>query len=217
MATDSNNRESAGRGKRINRSRVLKGFANLALILLTLLSVSYLYWVYVDDRFLTIVESNVFRTGEMEPRELLDFVDRNNIRTVIAFRTAPDRVRAEQDTLTANGIRSIDIPSVSIPSDEVVNRFLKVMGDVSNYPILFHCEQGIGRSSLFEAIFRIEYLGWSNDEARKIALVRSVFGGFDSDDLRGQYIMNYKPTRRHSLWIRLAANAVGVTQQSVGT
>jgi hypothetical protein len=217
MAKDSNKGESTGRGRPTRRSRVLKGFGNLALIVLTLLSVSYLYWVYVDDRFLTVVESNVFRTGEMDFLELLDFVDRHNIRTVIAFRTTPDRMRVEDDALTANGIRSIDIPVLPIPSDEVVDRFLGVMGDVSNYPVLLHYEQGVGRSSLFEAIFRIEYLGWSNDEARKVAMIRSVFGGFDTEDERGQYIMNYKPTLRRSLWTRLAANSAGDTRHGLGT
>lgn len=188
-----------------------KELANLCLLIVALASASYLYWVYAEDRFLTVVEDNVFRAAEMQPDELLAFVKRHHVRTVIDFRTIADRVNAEHQVLTANGIRSINIPSELVPSDEAVGRFLDVMGDVSNYPILFHCEHGIGRSSLFEAIYRIEFLGWTNDAARKSALVRSVLGSFEADDVRGRYILDYVPSEKHSLWARLAANHAGAS------
>lgn len=203
--------KSAETGRPKTHNRTLRRIANLCLFVFTLVSMSYLYWVYADDRFLTVVENNVFRTAEMSPDELVEFVDRHHVRTVIDFRTTVDRVHAEEQALTSNGIRSINIPSELVPSDEAVNSFLDVMGDVSNYPILFHCEHGIGRSSLFEAIYRIEFLGWSNEEAQKSALYRSLMGSFEADDVRGQYILNYESQGRHSLQAAVMARLGGAS------
>ena len=202
---------SADTGRTDAYRRTLKWLANLCLLVLTLISTSYLYWVYADDRFLTVVENNVFRTAEMPPDELVEFVERHHVRTVIDFRTTANRVHAEEQALTSNGVRSINIPSQLVPSDEAVNTFLDVMGDVSNYPILFHCEHGIGRSSLFEAIYRIEFLGWFTEDARKSARLRSLMGSFETEDVRGQYILNYQPERRHSLQAAVGAISEGAT------
>ena len=199
MTMNSNSGASAETSQPKTRNRILRRLANLSLLVFTLVSLIYLYWVYVDDRFLTVVERNVFRAAEMPPDALVEFVERHNIKTVVDFRTTVDRVRAENQALTSNGIRSINIPSELVPSDAAVSSFLDVMGDLSNYPILFHCEHGIGRSSLFEAIYRIEFLGWSNEEAQKRALYRSLMGSFEADDTRGQYILNYESQGRGSL------------------
>ncbi len=196
--------------RRLNK-RIVKGFLSFSLLVLTLISMSYLYWVYIEDRFLTVVENNVYRSAEMPPDELVDFVKDHYIRTVIDFRTTVGDVHAEEQALLANGTQSINIPSELVPSDETVNRFLDVIGDASNYPILFHCEHGIGRSSLFEAIFRIEFLGWSNEDARKSARMRSLLGSFEPDDIRGQYLLNYRPQNRHSILAAIEAKFGGAT------
>jgi protein tyrosine/serine phosphatase len=171
----------------------------LCLLVFVLILTSYLYWAHVNYRLLTIVEDNVFRSAEMPPNKLVDFVKEHHINTVIDFRTTIDSVYAEKQALISNGIQSIHIPSELVPSDEAVNGFLDVMEDASNYPILFHCEHGIGRSSLFEAIYRIEFMGWSNEDARKSARLRSLLGSFESHDIRGQYLLNYQ---RHNRRVR---------------
>jgi len=189
--------ESSTNSNRLNLNKTpLRRIANLCLLVLALILTSYLYWVHVSYRLLTIAEDNVFRSAEMPPNKLVDFVKERQINTVIDFRTTIDSVHAEKQALISNGIQSIHIPSELVPSDEVVNNFLDVMEDASNYPVLFHCEHGIGRSSLFEAIYRIEFMGWSNEDARKSARLRSLLGSFESDDTRGQYLLNYQRQNR---------------------
>ena len=41
------------------------------------------------------------------------------------------------------------------------------MDDSSNYPVLIHCYHGVGRAQMFSALYRIEYEGWTNQEARE--------------------------------------------------
>ena len=140
--------ESSTNSNRLNLNKTpLRRIANLCLLVLALILTSYLYWVHVSYRLLTIAEDNVFRSAEMPPNKLVDFVKERQINTVIDFRTTIDSVHAEKQALISNGIQSIHIPSELVPSDEVVNNFLDVMEDASNYPVLFHCENGYVRSS----------------------------------------------------------------------
>lgn len=203
---------SANTGGSKTHRRALKWFVNICLVVLTVCSTSYVYWVYANNRFLTVVESSVFRSAEMPPDDLVHLVEKRHIQTVIDFRTTASDVHAEEQALSSNGVQSINISSELVPSDETVSRFLDVMEDVSNYPILFHCRHGIGRSSLFEAIYRIEFLGWSNEDARKSARIRSLLGSFEADDIRGQYLLNYQPQKRHSLRANLAERLRGASQ-----
>ncbi len=139
-----------------------------------------------------MVDGFVYRSAEMSPQQLLKRVNKYDIKTVIDFRKTPADVALEEQALQKKGIQSINIPSEIVPDEKTVRHFLHVMSDSANYPILFHCEHGIGRSSLFEAIYRIEFLGWTNKEARQSAYWRSLMGSFKENDRRGQYLTNYK-------------------------
>ena len=46
-----------------------------------------------------------------------------------------------------------------------VDRFLEVMKDPSNYPVLIHCYAGIHRTGAFCAVYRMEIEHWSNKRA----------------------------------------------------
>jgi tyrosine-protein phosphatase SIW14 len=49
-----------------------------------------------------------------------------------------------------------------VPAEENIRRFLAIMDDPSNYPVLLHCFAGSHRTGAYVAIFRMEYEGWSN-------------------------------------------------------
>ena len=52
-----------------------------------------------------------------------------------------------------------------IPGDHSVAEFRKVMDDPANHPVLVHCFAGIHRTGAMCAVFRMDYQGWTNDEA----------------------------------------------------
>ena len=51
------------------------------------------------------------------------------------------------------------------PTDEQIDRFLTILNDENNYPLLIHCQQGTHRTGVMSAIYRIEYQDWSNEAA----------------------------------------------------
>ena len=78
------------------------------------------------------------------------------------------------------------------PVDDGVDRFLAVMRDPKNYPVLIHCFAGIHRTGAYCAVYRMEMEGWSNEQA--IAELKSYgYVNFDiEDDIRG-YLTTYRP------------------------
>jgi hypothetical protein len=200
--------------RRKGYKRIFKWFANLSLLVLSLLSMTYLSWVYIEDRFALAVENNVFRAADMQPDEIQAFVERHGVTTVIDFRGAADDLRTGDMFPAPTGVRFVEIQSEFVPSDEAINRFLDIMGDISSYPVLLHYANETGRSILFEAIYRMEILGWSNRDAHRIAIVGSMPGSYEADEFRDRFLLNYEPRGKRSLHTILARAQSPVTRSA---
>jgi tyrosine-protein phosphatase SIW14 len=160
-------------------------------------------------RNVRVVEDGVlYRSGQPSPLGLGRLVHDYDIRTVISFRDVEEgkaSVPPEQweEAFCANlGIRYVRMPLVvwtykdgAIPGDENVHRFLAIMADPKNHPVLIHCYRGVHRTGIYAAIYRMEAQGWSNADA--IEELKAL--GYDNidkeDDVRG-YLERYVPTRR---------------------
>jgi len=156
-------------------------------------------------RFTTITEGQVYQSAAMPPEALNNKVRQYGIKTVIDFRRPSDKVDVEHSVLTQLGIRHFNLSSGQIPEDEVADEFLKIMDNREYRPVLIHCKHGIGRAVLFSAIYRMEYEGWSNENARRKAYWQSGFGGFKSTEKKGKFIRDYIP--RRLLTTQLSYNA----------
>src|SRR5262249_18518804 len=80
----------------------------------------------------------------------------------------------------------------SVPAAKGIRRFLQIMDNPANYPVLVHCFAGIHRSGAYCAVYRMEYEHWS--KARAIAEMKAC--GYcnigDEWDLLG-YLEEYQP------------------------
>ena len=47
----------------------------------------------------------------------------------------------------------------------MIARLFKELDDPANYPILMHCAEGIERAGLAAALYRLERMGWTNEQA----------------------------------------------------
>ena len=70
------------------------------------------------------------------------------------------------------------------------------MDNPKNYPVLIHCYHGIGRAQIYSAIYRIEYEGMSNEEARQKAAFPVMFSSFDDGKPKGEFLKNYKTRKQ---------------------
>ncbi len=66
------------------------------------------------------------------------------------------------------------------------------MDDSASYPVLIHCYHGTGRAIIYSAIYRIEYEGHTNEEARAKTRFRLNGSSFDKGRSKGDFLINYK-------------------------
>jgi protein tyrosine phosphatase (PTP) superfamily phosphohydrolase (DUF442 family) len=154
----------------------------------------YAHWTLIARRFQTITANKVYQSGAIEPDRLTDVVREHGIRTVIDFRRGDDEqgtVDAEAQALAGVGVAHVHLPTGQVPPPETVAGFLKVMDDPDRYPVLIHCYHGEGRSSLFVALYRIEYEGWTNEQARQATRAFPELSSFGHDERKGIFLREY--------------------------
>ena len=166
-----------------------------------------------ESRHFRVVRDGVlYRSAQLPTSGIGRAVKEVGIRTVVSLRDA-DRVadQAEEKYCAEKGIRFVRIEPLSwagvqgtAPIDKGLARFLEVMSDPKNHPVLVHCYRGVHRTGAYVAVYRMECEGWSRDRA----LTEMVTAGYDlldkHDDLRG-YMNHY----RAGTYYRLSEN-VGV-------
>lgn len=84
------------------------------------------------------------------------------IRTVVNLRN----VSSDRDDLRGLGLRYAHIHFATWHAeDEDVVRFLKILSDPANHPVLVHCQHGADRTGTMVAAYRVAVEGWTMDEA----------------------------------------------------
>jgi tyrosine-protein phosphatase SIW14 len=153
-----------------------------------------------------VVPDVLYRSGQMDRAGLERFVYDYGIRTVITLREeskSVDKAMAwEQAFCAENGIKFVQIPPARWwvddgppPAREGVERFLAIMRDPEKYPrpVLIHCFAGQHRSGAYCAIYRMEFQGWTADEALE-EMRQLGYDRIDEElDVR-TFIRSYVPT-----------------------
>jgi protein tyrosine/serine phosphatase len=177
----------------------------------------YHRWDYnYAKRLRVVTPGRVYRSGQLTADGFADAVTRNRIRTVINLQDEypdPDvhRTFFSRDTVKESelcrrlGVRYVHLPPDLIARRRVpaerpaaIDRFLAVLDDPDAYPVLIHCKAGLHRTGVMVAVYRMEYEGYSPQEA-----VREVkANGFgraactSANDYIMQYILTYRPGLR---------------------
>jgi tyrosine-protein phosphatase SIW14 len=130
-----------------------------------------------------------------------------DIKTVVTLRDAdvpgsPPPDAAEEDYCKKAEVNYIRITprnwsaiDGSVPAAVGVKRFLAVLGQPANYPVLVHCFAGIHRTGAHVAVYRMEEEGWTNAQAIMELQVHGYFNiGQDFDLL--DYLEHYRAKAR---------------------
>lgn len=162
------------------------------------------YQKKVRYNLVTISENKVYNSGVVAPDQLPEFLKSHKIKSVIDLRDGEEQtelnpetkkqVGAEENAISKiSGVKYFNLPTDQIPQDSTVQKFLKIMDNPENYPVLIHCHHGVGRSRLFSSIYRIEYENFSNEDARANArYLWELSGNFSKNSEKGAYLLNYK-------------------------
>ncbi len=190
----------------MKHSRIVTGFR--LLIVIAFISGPLLYAVHLkrQTRSFRVVEEGVlYRSGQMTLAGLERTLHDYNIRTVITLRDArnegdqPPDVE-EEKYCQKLGIRYVRITphrwlrseDGSSQADQNVARFVKIMSDPKNHPVLVHCFAGVHRSGTYSAIYRMEFQKWSNESALAELHALGYDNLFSERDILG-YLQSYEP------------------------
>src|SRR5262249_38728667 len=124
-----------------------------------------LSWYFWPPYHFAVVDPGVlYRSGQLGARDLA------RVHASTPFRTIVDLCGEKRDTCPAleerefareKGILHVNLPSSSegIGDGENVRKFLEIVDDPRNRPVLVHCWKGIKRTGLMVAIYKMEYWG----------------------------------------------------------
>ena len=142
----------------------------IAALTVLILMVGGGYWYFIQvalPHFGAVREGVLYRSGQ--PRGLgLAWVKHSGIRTLVNLRKPhSDGTPEEKAFAAANGLNfhNFSIGSSHADIERTVARFLDIVDDKSNWPILVHCSRGKERSGVLSAVFRIEFDRWPNERA----------------------------------------------------
>lgn len=179
------------------------------IVLLVLVGTGkYVYDRHINHNFMTITEGKVYKSGVIPPDEIADYVKKYHIKSIVDLRfpgtgddvnnpEVPAELTAEKEAVAKiPGVNYFNDGSDQVPKQENLDKFFKVMDDKDNYPVLIHCFHGIGRAQMYSAIYRIEYEGFSNEEARSKAAFPVMFSSFDDGKPKGEYLKAYKSRKQ---------------------
>jgi len=200
------------------RSPIRWFFGLLIALMLTVVPFYYYRWVYTHSKRLRpVVHGQVYRSGQMTAPGFEEAVDRFHFHTIINLQDdVPDpdialgyftRQTIKESALCRQlGVRYVFlgpdlISRKRLPHDRppAIDRFLALMDDSETYPVLLHCRAGLHRTGVMVAVYRMEYQGWSHEDA----FLEMKANGFadwpctTANDYIAQYIDTFQRGIRH--------------------
>jgi protein tyrosine/serine phosphatase len=105
--------------------------------------------------------SDTLYRGAQPTREGFEELKRMGIKTVINLRSN----HSDQDLLP-EGMRQVRIPmTVWKAETRQILQFLDTVTDPRNQPVFVHCQEGVDRTGLMCAVYRVLAGGWDKDQA----------------------------------------------------
>jgi protein tyrosine/serine phosphatase len=182
-------------------------------VLVTVVPFFFYRWEYTHSKRLREVVPGVFyRSGQMTATGFADAVQSLGIRTIVNLQDEypdPDvaagyftgETIAESDLCQQLGVRYLYLPPDLIPRRQIpahrpvaIDRFLDILTDPSNYPLLIHCRAGLHRTGVLTAVYRMEMQGWSPGQAIR-EMKANGFGEWpctSANDYISEYILTYR-------------------------
>lgn len=116
------------------------------------------------------VNDHVYRGGQPTV-EGFKSLAKLGVKTVLDLRESGARARAEAQTVTALGMRYVNMPmkGMRAPTDQQIVKVLALLDDPSAGPVFIHCRRGSDRTGTVIACYRIAHDRWQNHKALKEA------------------------------------------------
>jgi len=180
----------------------------------------YLYYryTYTHGKRLRVVDEGLFyRSGCMTAPGFREAITRYGIRMVLNVNDEEPDTHLAEGYFSKDSIREselckqmnvkyvflcldlIDKRKAGTVRPNAIEKFLALMDNPENYPVLIHCRAGLHRTGCLVALYRMEYDHWSMEQALG-ELKAHGFGEYAStkfNDYIAQYVVNYQPRIRN--------------------
>ncbi len=118
----------------------------------------------------TVAPGRLYRSAQLDARQLRAEIDRKGIRTLINLRGMSEFewYVNEAACTSAAGVSQEDVTlsATRLPSPKEIRRLIEVF-DRTEYPVLIHCQQGADRTGLAAAVWDILYTDADYAAARR--------------------------------------------------
>ena len=162
---------------------------------------AYVWRCHVSTYHLATVEPGVlYRDGNQSPCQFETAVRKVQPRTVISLVDETEEAdenkpqfESEKNFLETKGIRLERIPIKlgGWPTKKDVDRFLEVVNNPDNQPVLVHCAQGVRRTGIMAAAYQMKQLGYDKERAKR-SILRFGHSDRTSNDVI-RFIDEYDP------------------------
>lgn len=121
------------------------------------------------------------------------------INTIINLRGRSAQTRAEEAEAQAAGLNyfNVELPRWGRPQDARVRRILEIIDAPENGRVLIHCKDGVDRTGMIVAIYRMTHNEWTSDdalaEADRSGMRRIQFWMRDYAEDYGDHVVKFGP------------------------
>jgi len=180
-------------------ARQWKKFFFFLAVLLAMTAAAY-WWGNRTYHLATVQDGVLYRDGNRGINEFASALRKTGAKTVVSLiddqeldDPAKPQFKKEAEYCAKNGVRQERIPVTlgGWPGGDDVKRFLAIVADPTNRPVLVHCAQGVRRTGMFVAAYQESVLNY--DKAKATDAIQS-FGHSDRTvaDVK-TFIDNYDP------------------------
>jgi protein tyrosine/serine phosphatase len=184
---------------------VWRRWFNTLLILGVLVAGPLGYYLHRDKtarRFHVVEPGVLYRSGQLPLAGVKRVHHDYGIRTVISLREG-DREddRDEEAYCKRWGIHHVRIAPVSweanngrpASAEAAIRRIRNILSNPRNHPVLIHCKAGRHRTGAFCAVYRMDFNGWTNDQAID-EMRRLGYENIDEHYDLYTFLQRYRPT-----------------------
>ena len=147
----------------------------VAVILLALVAGLIWFLYFQTYHLLTVQDGVLYRTGNRGMREFKNTLRASRAKTVVCLVDANELIdpakpmfAAEKQYLERAGVNFVHLPVTlgGFPNTDDIRKFLSIVEDKNNQPVLVHCAQGVRRTGMFVAACEESVLGWDDAKVR---------------------------------------------------
>lgn len=159
------------------------------------------WWMRLNTYHLATVQAGVlYRDGVSSMRKFKTAMRMTHARTIVRL---IDDKEASEEPFTDEAqwckqegiaVKQINISPGGSPTEADVERFLAIVQDPANQPVLVHCHQGVNRTGMMVAAYQMSVMGYSRKKAVEAILRFGHSSRSYQDVLR--FIDGYKLARR---------------------